>query len=89
MLIKNKSIYNEKFSFKFSPNHETKLDIISDIGVINILTENPYMFDYYVMILREFKNIKYNIGLEKYSIEKLEKIKDKIANKIKCKLFEL
>jgi len=89
MLIKNKSIYNEKFSFKFSPNHETKLDIISDIGVINILTENPYMFDYYVMILREFKNIKFNIGLEKYSIEKLDKIKDKIANKIKCKLFEL
>ncbi len=89
MLIKNKSIYDEKFSFKFSPNHETKLNIISDIGIIAILTENPHMFDHYIMILREFKNIKYNIGLEKYSVEKLEKIKDRITNKIKCKLFEL
>lgn len=89
MMIKDKTIYDDKFSFKYSPDYEKKLDILTDIGVIDMMLRNPHIFDYYVMILREFKNIKYNMGLERYSIEKLERIKQKISEKINCKLFEL
>lgn len=90
MMIKNKTIYDDDFSFKYSPDYTTKLDIIPvSMGIINILEQNPRFFDYYVMILREFKNIKYNVGLEKYTIDKLEKIKRKVSEKINCKLFEL
>lgn len=90
MMIKDKTIYDEDFSFKYSPDYTTKLDIIPiSMGIIDILEHNPRFFDYYIMILREFKNIKYNVGLEKYTIDKLEKIKHRIAEKINCKLFEL
>lgn len=89
LLIKNKEIYQPEFQFKFSPDHQTKLDLLVDVDLINIFSENENSFDYYVMIMKEFKNVKYSLGLEDYQIKKLEKIKHCIETKINCKLFEL
>lgn len=83
--IQNKDIFNDNLGMKndilILGNNITNKELLSELELLD-------NFLYYQMLLREFKNIRFNKDFKKENLIKMQKLKAAILTKIKAKLWE-